>query len=856
MGIAGQHGGGRGRLALDGVIGRLGGEHACAGGLQCDLCGVDRTGLELIADGKGRAVRSRPLGVCHSVGTVGGGGRSRSSVLDGLGNGQILHLDAGQHGDRGVFAALYAAVNALLMLLALCIGGCRSVYLPLPVVVGGFGVVFGFAGLLALVAVAAMGGVVAVGRPVAKVVDFHLEIVARCAGLDMHTGVHVYPRLPVGIVGMADRYGAACGFAVAGDCDLCRALCLSGHLAGIINLRDCGLVTRPSQGALCVDRLLHGGELIGRVKLQIYLCRGNGNAGKLNDGSLGHGDIEGCKLGLIIFALHRAQQYHLVLAVLAAGMDSLRGDGAVIVDLEICVFLHVVAAAHGACRGGRFSHIPLVMIISQRALGVRSNGIRWQGHGLAGVHRCVSESRRNGDFGTSTDVTYVLVHMDSPSAVGLRGVAAVLRCQCARSRFIATDGDAGDRTAGGHRSSGIGHGERSRCTVLGLEGESRPFISAVGVLRGGECHALALFDINGVSVSVGAVFLAARVRQDDSVQLGYIVQQHAAAADLGACRLGVGLLEAGVDVIGAALVQAFHRSGGDRRAGRPLVAGGGGAGGVDILLIGVEIADYKLLVGAAIVLLCLNCRRCRSIVVSGLADLHCRADDLAEIALRRDLHADADSIAHVSRHRGVAASGRAVNIRPCVAAVRAALPLIRLGGIRGGHAGSGGDGVAVDDAAGVVHTARDGGIGFNHRRFAHHQLNDMLVGEGVDGIAALFQIEPEVKGIDPGVCALPNGERVFGTGGNLVGGDKASSITGSIAHALGVIAISRSLQFILQILPFEGDGVIFAIVDHHSRAIPVLGVVDLVAVQRDGLHHAPCVGDDLGRCIPERLEFE
>ena len=104
--------------------------------------------------------------------------------------------------------------------------------------------------------------------------------------------VHVYPRLRVGIVGMADRYGAACGFGSAGDCDNCRALCLSSHLAGSINLRDCGLVARPNQAARCVDRLLHVGELVGRVKLQIYLCRGNGKAGKLNDGSCGHGDIK------------------------------------------------------------------------------------------------------------------------------------------------------------------------------------------------------------------------------------------------------------------------------------------------------------------------------------------------------------------------------------------------------------------------------------------------------------------------------------------------------------------------------------------------------------------------------------
>ena len=93
------------------------------------------------------------------------------------------------------------------MLLAICIGGCGGYCHPLPVVVGGFGVVCGFAGLLALGAGTAMGGVVAVGRPCVEVVSFHLEIVACCAGLDMRTGVHVYPRLHFGIVGM-NRNGA------------------------------------------------------------------------------------------------------------------------------------------------------------------------------------------------------------------------------------------------------------------------------------------------------------------------------------------------------------------------------------------------------------------------------------------------------------------------------------------------------------------------------------------------------------------------------------------------------------------------------------------------------------------------
>ena len=46
------------------------------------------------------------------------------------------------------------------------------------------------------------------------------------------------------------------------------------------------LVARPSQAARCVDRRLHGGERNGVADVRIHLRRGNGKAGKLNDGSL------------------------------------------------------------------------------------------------------------------------------------------------------------------------------------------------------------------------------------------------------------------------------------------------------------------------------------------------------------------------------------------------------------------------------------------------------------------------------------------------------------------------------------------------------------------------------------------
>ena len=116
----------------------------------------------------------------------------------------MLHHDAGQHGDLGVLAALRVAVNALLMLLARCIGGCRRVYHPLPVVVGGFGVVCGFAGLLALGAGTAMGGVVAVGRPCVEVVclDVETAVVLR-ALLIVIAGIQIQVRLTGVVMGMS-----------------------------------------------------------------------------------------------------------------------------------------------------------------------------------------------------------------------------------------------------------------------------------------------------------------------------------------------------------------------------------------------------------------------------------------------------------------------------------------------------------------------------------------------------------------------------------------------------------------------------------------------------------------------------
>lgn len=61
--------------------------------------------------------------------------------------------------------------------------------------------------------------------------------------------------------------------------------------------------------------------------------------------------------------------------------------------------------------------------------------------------------------------------------------------------------------------------------------------------------------------------------------------------------------------------------------------------------------------------------------------------------------------------------------------------------------------------------------------------------------------------------------------------------------ARGSIAIARVLQLLRQRIPLKLEGMRRAVVHPLNGALPVLGV-DLLAVQLDGLHHAPCVGDD------------
>ena len=127
-----------------------------------------------------------------------------------------------------------------------------------------------------------------------------------------------------------------------------------------------------------------------------------------------------------------------------------------------------------------------------------------------------------------------------------------------------------------------------------------------------------------------------------------------------------------------------------------------------------------------------------------------------------------------------------------------------------------------------------------HRCFVHHQLDDMLVDENADGAAVLLQIQLQIIGIDLGVCARRNGDRMRG----FIGSDGICLLhrgrTGDIAVALCAIAVACVFQLLRQRIPLELEGMRRAVVHPLNGALPVLEVVDGVAVQRNGLH-SPCV---------------
>ena len=121
----------------------------------------------------------------------------------------------------------------------------------------------------------------------------------------------------------------------------------------------------------------------------------------------------------------------------------------------------------------------------------------------------------------------------------------------------------------------------------------------------------------------------------------------------------------------------------------------------------------------------------------------------------------------------------------------------------------------------------------------------MLVAYDADGAAVLIQIQLQIKGIDRRLYARRNGIAIFGGGsadGNAGGGGFRAD---GIAIEIGSIGIACVFQLLRQRIPLELDGMRRGVGQILNGAIPVLEVIDGVAVQLDGLH-APCVGDDNG----------
>ena len=224
--------------------------------------------------------------------------------------------------------------------------------------------------MFALGADTALCGAVAVGHPVAEGVRLDVEADVAClALLIVIAGIQIQIRLTGVVMLMVDRNGAGSLLIAAGDCDNCRTLCLSGHLAGAVNCCHAGIAALPFQAARCVDRLLHGGELIGRVKLQIYLRRGNDNTGKFNSGSLGYGDIkEGSLRKRFVFGAAILDGNQLQLGFLRCGMSRLRLDLAVL-QLNIIILRHIRSAVGSSLENAPFQMIAAVLGQQLRKLG-------------------------------------------------------------------------------------------------------------------------------------------------------------------------------------------------------------------------------------------------------------------------------------------------------------------------------------------------------------------------------------------------------------------------------------------------------------------------------------------------------
>ena len=139
-----------------------------------------------------------------------------------------------------------------------------------------------------------------------------------------------------------------------------------------------------------------------------------------------------------------------------------------------------------------------------RALGVSQKRYVRQGKCFALIHRHVGGKLEETVISAPVPMSLRSRTHGLSKCRSTAGIAAVLRRQCACSRVIAMDGDARDRTAGGYRTSGAVTVNGADAPYWDLKVKADHALAPLGVRRGGEVHAPALLDINGVSTSVEA----------------------------------------------------------------------------------------------------------------------------------------------------------------------------------------------------------------------------------------------------------------------------------------------------------------------------------------------------------------
>ena len=392
-----------------------------------------------------------------------------------------------EHGDTLGLGGRAAGCGALVITSALSVSGRCILVIDYPaVVLGLFIAAFG--------AGAGVGLAVVVLLPFGEIVRFGLGVVMCYAFHAVQAGTHRLPGLPLVAVLVGDQHGAGGGFGAgfcdAGDRNGGFALSLGSHLAGIINLRDFGLVARPSQGARCVGGLPHSGELTGAVDVQIYLRRDNGKVDKINRGSLGHGDVEAGSLrkrfdlGVAFLDSNQLQS-----GACRCGMSRFRLDLAVLLQLNVIIFRQMLKAGAVGLDNAPFQMIAAVLRQQSRKIGRKlCHVIFAQGN----IRVCVNILKPQS-------IGRIIVYNNMPCAVVVvyTGVAGFQICAALRNAFD-RDGMFGERC--GIIAACVNFSmfdlDVACCRAFILEGDLIPIIGVDGVCADLQRNTLVLLDVD------------------------------------------------------------------------------------------------------------------------------------------------------------------------------------------------------------------------------------------------------------------------------------------------------------------------------------------------------------------------